>query len=120
MAEEVAALVPKPADGKSVTLDEIRPLLDEIVAAKVAEIPLPRDGKDVEPEAVRAMVAEAVEALPKPADGKSVTLDEGRPLVDETVAATGAPIALPGADADATRDPSAADVTDVVEAKPDE
>ena len=49
-------------DGSS----EVRPLVDEIVAAKVAAIPLPRDGKDVEPEAVLAMVAEAVEACPRP------------------------------------------------------
>jgi len=51
-------------DGKSVSLDDVRPLVDEIVAAKVAAIPLPRDGKDVEPEAVRAMLVEAVDALP--------------------------------------------------------
>ena len=56
---------PRPEDGESVRSTEVRPLVDEIVAAKVDAIPLPRDGKDVEPEAVLAMVAAAVEALPK-------------------------------------------------------
>lgn len=49
-AEEVAALVP-PAepgapglDGSSVSVDDVRPLIEEAVAKAVAEIPAPKDG----------------------------------------------------------------------------
>jgi hypothetical protein len=45
-----------------------------MVADAVAKIPVPRDGKDVDPEAVGRMITEAVEraaaAIPLPKDGK--------------------------------------------------
>jgi hypothetical protein len=51
---------PRPQDGKSVTLDDVRPLIEQAVAA----LPRPKDGED----------------------GKSVTLDDVAPLIEETTA----------------------------------
>lgn len=63
-AEEVAALIPVPQDGKSVTLDDVRPLVEQAVAA----LPRPKDGEDGQ-------------------DGKSITLDDVRPLIETAIAA---------------------------------
>lgn len=64
-----------------------RPDFATLVAAEVgkaiAGLPTPRDGKDADPEAVKALVREAVDALPKPQDGKSVTLDDAQPVIKE-------------------------------------
>lgn len=43
--KEVAA-IPRPQDGKSVTVEEVTPVLAELVSKAVAEIPVPRDGID--------------------------------------------------------------------------
>lgn len=88
------ASLPVPQDGKSVTVDDLRPVVDEAVEKAVAAIPVPKDGKSVTVEEavdafrpdVERMVAEAVAAIPVPQDGKSVTIDELRPMVDEVVA----------------------------------
>lgn len=69
-------------DGADGEVDE--QLLRELVTAAVDRLPKPKDGKDADPEAMRAMVAEsvrqAVEALPKPKDG-----ERGRDGVDAVV-----------------------------------
>ena len=44
MISEAIAELPVPADGKSLTPEDIRPLLNELVESAVAEIPAPRDG----------------------------------------------------------------------------
>lgn len=48
--EKATATLPKPQDGKSVTVEDIAPLVHESVAAKVSEavkaIPVPKDGRD--------------------------------------------------------------------------
>jgi hypothetical protein len=80
--EEVAKLPPA-EPGKSVSVDDVRPLLDELVAA----LPKPEDGKSVTLDDVRPILEEAVAALPKPQDGKSVTAEDVKPLLDEMVAA---------------------------------
>jgi hypothetical protein len=90
MVKEAVGAIDIPAprdgvDGKSVTLDDIRPLIDEAVKA----IPPARDGKDADPvdvvaivdqvrsaivipelPDVKGMVDEAVKAIPAPKDGK--------------------------------------------------
>jgi len=38
--------LPVPKDGKSVTLDDVRPLIDDAVSKAVAQIPTPKDGRD--------------------------------------------------------------------------
>jgi hypothetical protein len=72
VATAVAAL-PKAEDGRSVTIDDVRPLVDEAVGKAVAEIPRPKDGED----------------------GRSFTLDDVRPLVDEAVGKAVAAIPVP-------------------------
>jgi hypothetical protein len=77
------------ADGKSLTPEDVRPLVEELVAA----IPHPKDGADgrsLTPEDVRPLVEELVAAIPHPkdgADGRSLTPEDVRPLVEELVAA---------------------------------
>jgi hypothetical protein len=80
--EEVAKLPPA-EPGQSVTVDDVRPLLDEMVAA----LPKPEDGKSVTIDDVRPLLEDAVTALPKPQDGKSVTTEDVKPLLEEMVAA---------------------------------
>jgi len=40
------ALIPRPQDGKSITVEEVTPVLTELVSKAVAEIPVPKDGRD--------------------------------------------------------------------------
>ncbi len=95
IADAVAA-IPKPQDGKDAVID-FHQLRDQIKAM----IPTPIPGESVTIDDVRPVLAEMVAALPKPEDGKSVTVDDVRPiikdLVTEMVAAIPAP--LPGKDA---------------------
>ncbi|CAI2496942.1 Carbohydrate binding domain [Serratia ficaria] len=93
--EAVTAAMPPPAqDGKSVTVDDVRPMLEELVSTAVAEIPVP-----VAPELpdIKSMVDEAVTAaMPPPAqDGKSVTVDDVRPMLEELVSTAVAEIPVP-------------------------
>ncbi|HOW49371.1 MAG TPA: hypothetical protein PLB26_17155 [Rubrivivax sp.] len=64
-AARLAALESRPApqDGKSVTVEEFRGLLTDIVDDRLNALPKPKDGED----------------------GKSVTLEDVRPLVAELV-----------------------------------
>lgn len=77
--------IPVPRDGKDFDPDLLRAEVAAQVAAKMAEIPTPKDGKSVDPSEVLRFVKEAVDALPKPADGKSITLDDVRPILAEAV-----------------------------------
>jgi len=86
---QVSAL-PKPENGKSVTVEDVKPLLAEMVAA----IPPAEPGKSVTIDDVKPLIEEAVAAIPKPENGKSVTLDEVRPLLQEMIDAL--PKAEPG------------------------
>lgn len=66
------------ADGRSVTVDDVRPMILDEVGRAVAAIPRPVDGKSVTVEDVRPMLVElvdqtmtkAVAALPQPRDGR--------------------------------------------------
>lgn len=102
------AALPRPKDGdpgKSVTLEDVAPLLSECeqralaeirsriaatVSEAVAAIPRPKDGKSVEPEVVQSMVLEAVRAavaeIPRPKDGKDTDPDVTRQMVAAAVA----------------------------------
>ena len=92
MVSEAVAAIPVPRDGKSVTVDEITPVLQELVSNAVAEIPVPKDGKDFDPamlkQAVEEAVSEAVAAIPVPQDGKSVTTEDVQPMIQELVSAS--------------------------------
>ena len=92
MVSEAVAAIPVPRDGKSVTVDDITPVLQELVSNAVAEIPAPQDGKDFDPamlkQAVEEAVSEAVAAIPVPQDGKSVTTEDVQPMIQELVSAS--------------------------------
>ncbi|VVA47925.1 hypothetical protein SERVES_01646 [Serratia ficaria] len=89
MVSEAVAALPVPSDGKSLTPEDVRPLLNELVENAVAEIPAPRDGKDADPEAIKAAVSLAVAALPAPespvpgADGRDALQIEILPGIEE-------------------------------------
>ncbi|MGB3044546.1 MAG: hypothetical protein WBB98_15305 [Xanthobacteraceae bacterium] len=63
--DERLEALPVPRDGKDADPELIKQLVDEAVAA----LPPAPAGKDADPEVVRQMVAEAVAALPVPKDG---------------------------------------------------
>lgn len=68
-AEKAIAEIPKPqdgrpgADGKSVTIEDVSPLVVEEVAKAVAQIPPAKDGQSVSPDEVRKMVEDLVSAF---------------------------------------------------------
>ncbi|VGF77375.1 Carbohydrate binding domain [Klebsiella pneumoniae] len=95
MVSEAVATLPLPQDGKSVTPEDLRPLLQELVTAAVGEIPVPRDGKDYDPAVLKQVVDDAVAALPPAQDGRSVTPEDLRPLLQELVTAAVGEIPVP-------------------------
>lgn len=93
------------ADGKSVTLDEVMPVITKAVADQISQIPIPKNGvdgksvtvQDVLP-VIEAEVAAAVAALPPaPAgqDGKSVTVEEVMPAIVAEIDARFAALPVP-------------------------
>lgn len=84
--------LPVPKDGKSVTLDDVRPMMEELVATAVAAIPAP---KGITVDDVRPLIEETLAAWPKPQDGKSVTADDVRPMMEEMVSKAVAAIPVP-------------------------
>lgn len=101
IAEEVAKL-PKPADGASVTVDDVLPLIEEQIQAAVASMPVPKDGKDADPKQIQLTIAAELAKLPVPADGTSVTIDDVLPLIEGQVknAVALLPVPKDGKDAD--------------------
>lgn len=94
MVSEAVAALPVPQDGKSVTVEEILPVLEELVSKAVGEIPVPKDGKDYDPavlrQAVDDAVSEAVAEIPAPEpgrpgeDGRDALALELLPFIDES------------------------------------
>lgn len=88
IAAEVAkavAEIPPPKDGESVTVEDVAPLIAEQIKAAVDALPKPRDGRDATDEQVAKTVAKYLREHP-PADGKSVTAQDVEPLIREEVA----------------------------------
>lgn len=104
-AAAVAAIaeIPVPEALKSVTVDDVRPIIVAAVAEAVDALPAPEPGKSVDPADVEAMVQRAVAVLPQPENGTSVTVDDVRPLIANEVERAVA--ALPPAEAGAPADP---------------
>lgn len=96
LGERVKAAVdaiPRPKDGedgKSVTAEDVAPLIADEVAKAVKAIPAPKDGESVTVDQLSPVIAEqvskAVEQLPKPKDGQSIPATEVQRMVDEAVA----------------------------------
>jgi hypothetical protein len=110
---KVMSQIVMPQDGKSVTVDDVVPLIDDLVTKRVAEIPMPKDGKDgingkdVDIEYVRSQIENAVAAIPKPENGK----DADPQVIREMVLAEVAKIPTPTDGKSVTID----DVTPVLE-----
>lgn len=108
MAAEAIAEIGLPKDGapgKSVTIEELEPLVAAHVMKAVAALP-PIEPKSVDPMLVKRMVDAAVAALPPapPGEpGKSVSEEDVRPMLEEMVAAIKGEIsgAIPSAVAEA-------------------
>lgn len=106
IAQQAAALIPPPEkgeDGKSITLEDVEPLIYEAAVKAISALPVPKDGepgsegqpgKDADPipmEVVERMIAEAVakaiSAIPLPKDGEpgrdALELDI-QPRIDES------------------------------------
>lgn len=105
LARHVSERMVTVKDGVSVTLDDIRPLIDEAFA----RYPAPQDGapgRDADPAEVRRLVDEAVSRLPPPKDGtpgRDVDMAEVQRLVEEAVSRLPPPQdGAPGRDADPT------------------
>jgi len=102
MIDAAVAKRPPAEPGTSVTLDEVRPLIAQGIAAAVADLPPPEPGKpgtsvtveDVTP-LLSQMVDAAVAKRPPAEPGTSVTLDEVRPLIAQGIAAAVADLPPP-------------------------
>ncbi len=83
LVQEAVAQIPAPQDGQSVTVDDVRPIIEEAVRAEVEKMPVP---EAPELPDVEALVQEAVAQIPTPQDGQSVTVDDVRPMIEEATA----------------------------------
>lgn len=77
IAKAAAALVPSPQDGQSVTADDVRPMITELVEAAVRALPPAAPGKDADMADLKLHLAELVKQVQLPA----------APSVDEVAAA---------------------------------
>ncbi|WP_331398104.1 phage gp6-like head-tail connector protein [Enterobacter quasihormaechei] len=93
MVSDAVAAIPAPRDGKSVTPEDVQPMIQELVMNAVAEIPTPMDGKDFDPSMLKQLVeqavSDAVSAMPAAepgkdgADGRDALALEILPFIDE-------------------------------------
>ncbi|WP_245248510.1 phage gp6-like head-tail connector protein [Yokenella regensburgei] len=90
MVDAAVAALPKPENGKSVTPDEVKPLLQQMVDDAFRSVPAPKDGKDFDPAALKQAVADsvanAIAALPaaEPGEpGRDALALELLPFIDE-------------------------------------
>lgn len=93
--KEAFAAIPAPKDGESVDMDVVKATIEAAVKTAVAAIPAPAPGKDADPAEVEKMVKAAVAEIPPAKDGKSVSVEEVAAMVAEQVAKAVAEIKLP-------------------------
>ncbi|MGR4048611.1 phage gp6-like head-tail connector protein [Kosakonia cowanii] len=103
MVSDAVAGIPPAKDGKSLTPDDVAPMLQQAVKAAVddavAAIPVPQDGRSLTPDdaapMLQQMVDRAVSAMPVPCDGKDYDPDvlqqAVKAAVDDAVAAIPVP-----------------------------
>ncbi len=60
-------------------------MLEQMVKEAVSHIPVPRDGRDYDPDVLQKAVNDAVAKIPVPADGKSITPDDVHPMLEQMV-----------------------------------
>lgn len=76
IAKEAASLMPEPKDGESVTVDDVKPLLAEMVDAAIKAIPPAKDGedgKDADMTELKIFLSDMVKQIQPPAPP---TIDE--------------------------------------------
>lgn len=93
MVSDAVAAIPAPRDGKSVTPEDVQPMIQELVRNAVAEIPTPKDDKDFDPSMLKQLVeqavSDAVSTMPAAepgkdgADGRDALALEILPFIDE-------------------------------------
>lgn len=84
IAEKVAE-IPAPAPGKSITLEDVAPLINSGIELAASALPgLVSDA--VKAEGIDAKIQSAVDDIPRPRDGTSVTVEDVAPLVSEELA----------------------------------
>ncbi|EOE6915545.1 phage gp6-like head-tail connector protein [Cronobacter turicensis] len=92
MVTDAVAAIPAPQDGKSLTPDDVQPMLQEMVDKAFGGLPTPKDGKDYDPavlkQAVEEAVSSAVAGIPVPQDGKSLTPEDVQPMLEQLVASS--------------------------------
>lgn len=76
LAKSAAALVPKANDGTSVTAEDVRPLVDELVSKAVAALPAAENGKDADMDVLKTHVAELVKGIQPAAPLPAPSVDE--------------------------------------------
>ncbi len=78
-------------DGKSVSVEDISPLIAAEVTKAVSALPVPKDGQSVDPAEVHKMIATAVAEWPRPQDGingkdgTSVAVSDVAPVIASEV-----------------------------------
>lgn len=63
LSKSAAALVERPQDGVSVTVDDVRPLVEDLVGKALAALPVAEKGKDADMEALRSHLGELVKGI---------------------------------------------------------
>lgn len=76
LAKSAAALVPKANDGTSVTAEDVRPLVDELVSKAVAALPAAEKGKDADMDVLKLHVTELVKGIQPAAPLPAPSVDE--------------------------------------------
>jgi hypothetical protein len=93
--EKAIASAPVPVNGKdgaSVSIDDLRPVVAEEVAAQISQVPAAKDGvdgkdgKDADPEYIKSVIAEEVSKVPAAKDGKDADIQQVKALIAEEVA----------------------------------
>lgn len=86
LVKEAAAAIPAPKDGRDVDPDAVRGMVAEAVSVAIKGIEPPAVDYQRMGEAVDAAVARAVAAIPAPRDGRDIEPDVVRAMVIEAVA----------------------------------
>lgn len=72
LAKSAAVLIEKPQDGKSLAVEDVRPMLEDMVKA----LPMPKDGADANMPELKSHLAELVKSIEVPKAQPAPTVDE--------------------------------------------
>lgn len=95
LVNNVIDLLPKEEQREILTIDDIKPIIKELVEKEIDRLPKPENGKDYNHEEMLRAIDKAVSKLPSPKDGKdgkngnngidgkSVTVDDVIPFLEK-------------------------------------